>query len=71
MERGERFSIGMNDSEERPVRVEIVNALGALVKAETLSQWPTTLVAPATAGVYTLKIVVDDKTAVCRRMVVK
>ena len=39
VERGERFSIGMNDSEERPVRVEIVNALGALVKAETLNQW--------------------------------
>ncbi len=72
VERGERFSIGMNDAEEqRPVRIEIVNALGALVKSETLSQWPATLVAPATAGVYTLKIVVDDKTVVCRRVVVK
>ena len=68
---GERFSIGMNDAEERPVRVEIVNALGALVKAETLSQWPASMVAPATAGVYTLKIVVDDKTVVCKRLIVK
>ena len=71
VERGERFSIGLNDAEERPVRIEMVNALGALVKAEVLSQWPATLVAPATAGVYTLKIVVDDKTVVCRRVVVK
>ena len=71
VERGERFSIGMNDAEERPVRIEMVNALGALVKSETLNQYPATLVAPATAGVYTLKIVVDDKTVVCRRLIVK
>ena len=71
VERGERFSLGMNDSEERPVRIEMINALGVLVKAETLSQWPASMVAPATAGVYTLKIVVDDKTVVCKRLIVK
>jgi len=71
VECGECFSIGLNDSEERPVRIEMVNALGALVKAETMSQWPARLVAPETAGVYTLKVIVDDKTVVCRRLVVR
>ena len=53
---GERFSIGMNAECKAPVRVEIVNALGAVVSVETSTQAPASIKAPETAGIYTLKI---------------
>jgi hypothetical protein len=68
---GERFSIGMNMDIKSPVRVEIVNALGAVVSVETSTQAPASIVAPITAGVYTLRITVEGKGTAVRKLVVK
>jgi len=54
-----------------PVRVEIVNALGAVVSVETLTQVPASIVAPITAGVYTLRITVEGKGTFVKKLVVK
>ena len=69
--RGEKFSIGMNAKRKSPVRVEIVNALGAVVSVETPAQTPASIVAPITAGVYTLRITVEGKETIVRKLVVK
>ena len=68
---GEQFSIGMNIDARLPIRVEIINALGAVVSVETSTQAPASIVAPVTAGVYTLRITVEGKGTVVRKLVVK
>ena len=68
---GEQFSIGLAETEARLVRVEIVNTLGAIVSAVTSTKLPASLVAPETTGVYTVKILVDNKVAYCRKLVVR
>ena len=67
---GERFSIGMNVDVKSPVRVEIINALGAIVSVETSTQAPASIVAPITAGVYTLRITCEEGTCY-RKMIVR
>ena len=68
---GERFSINVADDVKTPVRVEIVNALGVETLRATSVQMPAQLTAPATAGVYTLRITVEGKGTVVRKLVVK
>ena len=68
---GERFSINVADDVKTPVRVEIVNALGVETLRATSVQTPAQLTAPATAGVYTLRITVEGKGTVVRKLVVK
>ena len=68
---GERFSINVADDVKTPVRVEIVNALGVETLRATSVQIPAQLTAPATAGVYTLRITVEGKGMVVRKLVVK
>jgi hypothetical protein len=68
---GEQFSICLAETEARLVRVEIVNTLGAIVSAVTSTKLPASLVAPETTGVYTVKILVDNKAVYCRKLVVR
>ena len=68
---GERFSINVADDVKNPVRVEIVNALGVETLRATSVQMPAQLTAPATVGVYTLRITVEGKGTVVRKLVVK
>ncbi len=68
---GEQFSINVADDVKTPVRVEIVNALGVETLRATSVQVPAQLTAPATAGVYTLRITVEGKGTVVRKLVVK
>ena len=68
---GERFSIGMANVESYPVHVEIVNALGVETLRATAVQTPVSMVAPVTAGVYTLRITVEGKGMIVRKLVVK
>jgi hypothetical protein len=68
---GERFSIIVNAECKVPVRVEIVNALGATVSVETSAQIPGSIVAPITAGIYTVRIITEDKGTYCHKLVVK
>ena len=66
---GERFSIGMNAESKAPVRVEIVNALGAVVSVETSTQAPASIKAPEAAGIYTLKISCEKGTCYSKLIV--
>jgi hypothetical protein len=68
---GETFSVGSLTAEGNEVRVEIVNALGAKVSEQTSTRLPATMKAPATSGVYMLKITVDGKETHCRKLVVR
>jgi hypothetical protein len=68
---GEQFSIGLDDDVNNLVRVEIVNALGVETMRATSVQTPAMLTAPATAGVYTLRITVEGKGTLIRKLVVK
>ena len=68
---GERFSINVADDVKNPVRVEIINALGVETLRATSVQMPAQLTAPATVGVYTLRITVEGKGTVVRKLVVK
>ena len=67
---GECFSINIVDNMKSPVSVEIVNALGVVV--ETVHT-PTvqTITAPNAAGVYTVRIITEDKGMQCRKLIVK
>jgi hypothetical protein len=66
---GERFSIDLPEGSK--VRVEIVNALGTVLSTETSTKAPASILAPNTAGVYTLRITVEGKGTYCRKLVVK
>ena len=68
---GEQFSIGMANAEMYPVHVEIVNALGVETLRATSVQTPVNIMAPTTAGVYTLRITVEGKGMAVRKLVVK
>ena len=66
---GEQFSIGLSVEDAGKVHVEIVNTLGVV---ETLRATSVqTLSAPNVAGVYTLRITVEGKGTVVRKLVVK
>ena len=69
--RSEQFSINMNAESKSPIRVEIVNALGVETLRATSVQMPAQLTAPATVGVYTLRITVEGKDTIVRKLVVK
>ena len=71
-ESGRNFSIGTLGNDIRGnVRVEVVNALGAVVAVEETTEFPSTFKAPATPGVYTLRITVEGKGTFCRKLVVR
>ena len=67
--RGQQFSITLPVGSE--VRVETVNALGAIVSSVTSTKAPASFFAPNTSGVYTLRITVDGKGTYCRKLVVE
>ena len=67
---GDVMSIGMaNDGTE--VRVEIVNALGAVVSVENSTKVAASLKAPSVPGVYMLRITAEGKGTCCRKLVVR
>ena len=71
IESGRNFSIGSLSDNHGTIRVEVVNALGAVVAVEETTEFPSTFKAPATPGVYTLRITVDGKGTVCLKLVVR
>jgi len=66
---GQRISITLPIGSK--VRVETVNALGAIVSTETSTKAPVSILAPNISGVYTLRITVDGKGTYCRKLVVE
>ena len=69
--RGQSFHIGMAAARSGEVRVEFVNALGAVVSSVTSTQLPLTVKAPNTAGIYTLRITEKGKGSCYRKLIVK
>ena len=68
---GERISILTTVDSKHPIRVEIVNALGATVAYETSKDTPASIVAPMTSGIYTVRIITEDKGMQCRKLIVR
>ncbi len=53
--------VRINMPYESEARVEIVNALGAMVSAENVTGSSSAIKAPATKGVYVMKVAIDGK----------
>ncbi len=68
---GEHFSIVLPAASDQKVRVEIINELGAVVSVAQSSSLPMEMKAPATPGLYTLKIVAEGNAVCFRKLVVK
>ena len=68
--RGQRYNIGMAADKVGAMRVETVNAMGAVLSVETSTGTPAQLRAPETEGVYLLKITLDGQTCY-RKLVVE
>ncbi len=68
---GECISINIADETKSPIRVEIVNAMGVETLRATSVQTPAMLTAPSAVGVYTMRITVEGKGTVVRKLVVK
>ena len=65
---GECFSINIANDVKSPVRVEIVNTLGMVEMVHVTSR--QTLTAPKVVGVYSLRITVEGKGTVVKKLVV-
>ncbi len=68
---GEYFSIVLPAASDQKVRVEIINELGAVVSVAQSSSLPMEMKAPATPGLYTLKIVAEGNAVCFCKLVVK
>ncbi len=68
IERGKSFSIGT--SAESEIQVEIINAMGSVLRVENLMRQPASITAPSVAGIYTLRITADGKTC-HKKLIVK
>ena len=68
VESGKNFSIGT--SAEGEIQVEIVNAMGSVLRTENLTRQPAMITAPSVAGIYTLRITADGKTCY-KKLIVK
>lgn len=71
VEHGQCFSIGYTASIQVPMRVEIINAFGAIVAVQTFDKMPSAFVAPNVSGIYMIRITVDGKECLIRKLVVK
>jgi hypothetical protein len=70
VEHGQTISLGLSNEEMGEVRVEIMNALGAVVETVRTTSIET-IAAPTVPGVYTLRVTVDGKDTCCRKLVVR
>ena len=68
VESGKNFSIGT--SAESEIQVEIMNAMGSVLREENLLRQPASITAPSVAGIYTLRITADGKTCY-KKLIVK
>ena len=70
--KGETFSVEMpSDSNLNGARVEVYNALGNLVRTETLTGKDSSLVGMTTAGVYTVKVIDGNGNVSFSKLIVK
>ena len=71
VDRGQTLLVSLEEAKERPIRVEIVNELGAVVSSMTSAEEPVRINAPEDAGVYLLRISVEGKGSCHRKLVVR
>ena len=71
IDRGAIFSVALSTNKVGSVKVEIVNALGETVSALRSNQHPISVKAPNVAGVYMVRIIIDDKVSYCQKLIVK
>lgn len=69
--KGEIFRIDASSDATESVTIEIVDALGSMVFAKTVNDQPISVTAPCTAGVYTIRIIIEGKVSYCRKLIVK
>lgn len=69
VDKGSTFNIGLT-ADANTVQVDIVNALGVVVESVSTSAVQT-MKAPETAGVYTMRIIVDGKRTYIRKLIVR
>jgi hypothetical protein len=69
VKRGEQFSIGLSGDVTDLVSVEIVNTLGVVETVHVTSR--QTFTVPDVAGVYTLRITVEGRGTVVKKLIVK
>ena len=69
--RGQQVSIGISTNDNGEVRVETVNALGAVISSETATKLSATIKAPSVPGVYTLRIFIEGQGTCYRRLIVE
>lgn len=68
IERGATFSLGMTEGE---VSVEIINAMGAVLRTENVTRQPASIIAPTVAGIYTLRIITNSRNVYYEKLIVK
>ena len=70
---GENVSLGIADEFGSKVSVEIINAVGMVVKTQIISSLQSSplLTAPETSGIYTVRVTVEDKGTYCKKLIVK
>ena len=64
-------SLNLNLPINKEVRVEVVNALGAVVSAETVNSFPASVKAPKTPGIYMVKVSSDEKGSYSYKLIVR
>lgn len=68
VDKGEMIHINLA---EKPVRVEILNAMGEILVMENKLQQPFSINAPTAPGVYTVRIVTESMGVVSHKIIVK
>ena len=68
--KGERVNIVIPNGSDR-VQVEVVNSLGEVVSVETLTQSQASIALPEVPGVYTVRIITDNKDTSFKKVIVK
>jgi YD repeat-containing protein len=71
VDRGQTLLIGLEASKGNPIRVEVLNELGATVSLTKSEEAPVRIKAPETAGIYLLRITVEGKGGCYRKLVVR
>lgn len=68
--KGERVNIVLPNGSKR-VQVEVLNSLGEVVSVETLTQSQASIALPQVPGVYTVRIITDNKDTNFKKVIVK
>ena len=68
---GEFVKLNTNGEVRGEVKVEVVNALGAVVSTELVDSFPASVKAPKVPGIYMIKVIVDENRIYSCKLIVK